>query len=203
MTAGSGLPSGMPFASFDPDPDSSCWRTWGDTLDGGSPVFSETWPRSGMTHGGVAYRRPPWAHPISGSGCSSSHTLPTPSARDWKSGASNIMDRNARPLNEVVTNLLPTPTATRYGTNQTDSPGAAVRPGLDSIAALLPTPQVADANGHYSRSRQDGRGGELLLPGVLRSLGTGGDGLPPSNGGNGSPDPPLTLWNWGDGETDD
>ena len=39
--------------------------------------------------------------------------LPTPSARDWKSGASNIMDRNARPLNEVVQNcLLPTPRAT-------------------------------------------------------------------------------------------
>jgi hypothetical protein len=32
--------------------------------------------------------------------------LPTPSARDWKSGQSNIMDRNARPLNEVVVNSL-------------------------------------------------------------------------------------------------
>ncbi|WP_394438608.1 hypothetical protein [Streptomyces sp. SGAir0957] len=40
------------------------------------------------------------------------HLLPTPAARDWKSGESNLMDRNARPLNEVVVNLLPTPTAT-------------------------------------------------------------------------------------------
>jgi DNA (cytosine-5)-methyltransferase 1 len=32
--------------------------------------------------------------------------LPTPAARDWKSGASNIMDRNSRPLNEVVVNTL-------------------------------------------------------------------------------------------------
>ncbi|MFA7763060.1 hypothetical protein [Streptomyces sp. NRRL S-448] len=39
------------------------------------------------------------------------HLLPTPAARDGRSGKSNLMDRNARPLNEVVVNLLPTPTA--------------------------------------------------------------------------------------------
>lgn len=33
--------------------------------------------------------------------------LPTPAARDWKSGESNIMDRNARPLNEVAVDWLP------------------------------------------------------------------------------------------------
>ncbi|MFE4828360.1 DNA cytosine methyltransferase [Streptomyces sp. NPDC056672] len=33
--------------------------------------------------------------------------LPTPAARDWKSGASNLLGRNSRPLNEVVVNLLP------------------------------------------------------------------------------------------------
>lgn len=33
--------------------------------------------------------------------------VPTPAARDWKSGASNQMDRNARPLNEFVVNRLP------------------------------------------------------------------------------------------------
>ncbi|MER5413878.1 hypothetical protein [Streptomyces virginiae] len=37
--------------------------------------------------------------------------LPTPAARDGRSGKSNLMDRNARPLNEVIVNLLPTPTA--------------------------------------------------------------------------------------------
>jgi hypothetical protein len=37
------------------------------------------------------------------------HLLPTPAARDFRSGKSNIMDRNSRPLNEVVVNLLPTP----------------------------------------------------------------------------------------------
>ncbi|MGW1001330.1 DNA cytosine methyltransferase [Streptomyces sp. NPDC002520] len=33
--------------------------------------------------------------------------LPTPAARDWKSGASNLLDRNSRPLNEFVVNRLP------------------------------------------------------------------------------------------------
>jgi DNA (cytosine-5)-methyltransferase 1 len=33
--------------------------------------------------------------------------LPTPTARDWKSGASNLLDVNSRPLNEFVVNRLP------------------------------------------------------------------------------------------------
>lgn len=37
--------------------------------------------------------------------------LPTPAARDWKSGQSNLIGTNARPLNEVVEMLLPTPRA--------------------------------------------------------------------------------------------
>jgi len=37
--------------------------------------------------------------------------LPTPAARDWKSGQSNLIGTNARPLNEVVEMLLPTPNA--------------------------------------------------------------------------------------------
>jgi hypothetical protein len=35
------------------------------------------------------------------------HLLPTPAARDWKSGESNLIGTNSRPLNEVVVNLLP------------------------------------------------------------------------------------------------
>lgn len=33
--------------------------------------------------------------------------LPTPAARDWKSGASNLMGENSRPLNEFAVNWLP------------------------------------------------------------------------------------------------
>ena len=32
--------------------------------------------------------------------------LPTPAARDWKSGASNLMEQNSRPLNEFAVNIL-------------------------------------------------------------------------------------------------
>ena len=34
---------------------------------------------------------------------------PTPCARDWRSGASNLHDQNARPLNEVVSRYTPGP----------------------------------------------------------------------------------------------
>lgn len=37
--------------------------------------------------------------------------LPTPAARDWKSGKSNQHGKNSRPLNEVI--LLPTPKANK------------------------------------------------------------------------------------------
>lgn len=58
--------------------------------------------------------------------------LPTPAARDWKSGASNLLGRNARPLNEVVVNLLPTPKASdgpHGGPNQRDTSGRYYPPG--------------------------------------------------------------------------
>ncbi|MEU1627353.1 DNA cytosine methyltransferase [Streptomyces sp. NPDC020096] len=58
--------------------------------------------------------------------------LPTPAARDWKSRASNLLGRNARPLNEVVVNLLPTPKASdgpHGGPNQRDTSGRYYLPG--------------------------------------------------------------------------
>ncbi|MFF0125692.1 DNA cytosine methyltransferase [Streptomyces mirabilis] len=63
--------------------------------------------------------------------------LPTPAARDWKSGASNLLGRNARPLNEVVVNLLPTPTAHRYGRNRSASQNASSRPSIEYLARDL------------------------------------------------------------------
>lgn len=85
------------------------------------------------------------------------HLLPTPAARDWKSGQSRIMDRNARPLNEVVEMLLPTPRATdgaKWGPGQTSTGG----PSLPSAVTLLPTPTVADSRN--SRNATAGRSPE-------------------------------------------
>ena len=46
-----------PFAWYD---QSTClWRTWQRCLIEGWERFSGTWPRSGMTRNGIAYRRPP------------------------------------------------------------------------------------------------------------------------------------------------
>lgn len=49
-----------------------------------------------------AHRR----HEAAGTPAGEVSLLPTPAARDWKSGASNLLGRNARPLNEVAVNLL-------------------------------------------------------------------------------------------------
>ncbi|MFD8595404.1 DNA (cytosine-5-)-methyltransferase [Kitasatospora sp. NPDC059646] len=58
--------------------------------------------------------------------------LPTPTARDWKSGASNLHGRNSRPLSEVVL-LFKTPTAS-LGTN-----GAAQHPDKRKVGGHAPT----------------------------------------------------------------
>ena len=88
--------------------------------------------------------------------------LPTPAARDWRSGQSNIMDRNARPLNEVITNLLPTPR-----TNAAKGAGVHGDGGLDlqTTVALLPTPRATD--GTKGGPNQRGSSGDLMLPSAV------------------------------------
>jgi len=89
------------------------------------------------------------------------HLLPTPAARDWKSGESNLMDRNSRPLNEVVVNLLPTPAASMPNDGESLESWEARRQrnlakGINgngqgtplAIAVkLLPTPMAGDSKG--------------------------------------------------------
>jgi DNA (cytosine-5)-methyltransferase 1 len=58
--------------------------------------------------------------------------LPTPVARDWKSGSMNVLGPNVRHLNEVVVNFLPTPKASdgpHGGPNQRDTAGRYYLPG--------------------------------------------------------------------------
>lgn len=54
-----GLTSGMPFAQYDPNTQS--WKTCAVTLLSDSEPFCATWPPSGMTLDGIAYRLPPSA----------------------------------------------------------------------------------------------------------------------------------------------
>lgn len=101
------------------------------------------------------------------------HLLPTPAARDWKSGESNLMDRNSRPLNEVVVNLLPTPTASNPNDGESLESWEARRQrnlakGINgngqgtplAIAVkLLPTPDTGmSPNGHGRRGGKPGNG---------------------------------------------
>ncbi|MFC4494052.1 hypothetical protein ACFPA8_07890 [Streptomyces ovatisporus] len=73
------------------------------------------------------------------------HLLPTPTARDWKSGASNQHGKNSRPLNEVAL-TLPEPvkffgtprTSSANGHGRLDNPKNWSR--LETQVVLLKTP---------------------------------------------------------------
>jgi len=76
---GSGQPSHASFATYDP---ATCsWRTFRDSLDGEWETYSETWPASGMTRNGIAYRRPTSVPPIY---ANASGSWPTPSANQYE-----------------------------------------------------------------------------------------------------------------------
>ena len=110
--------------------------------------------------------------------------LPTPAARDWKSGASNLLGTNSRPLNELVVNLLPTPIVADargtanyrpdgtpygdgYGMTLTDAtrllPPSPPAPGTGNAPALLPTPKASD--GPHGGPNQRDTQGHYYLPG--------------------------------------
>lgn len=131
--------------------------------------------------------------------------LPTPAARDWKSGQSNLIGTNARPLSEVVEmTLLPTPTARTQDRTPEEAamrhlPGRAMgrnggaSPDLASVAALLPTPMAADggwtgnADGKGARASSSGYG----LRNTSREISRGE--LTPSPSADGSTPPAAPL----------
>jgi hypothetical protein len=101
--------------------------------------------------------------------------LPTPAARDWKSGQSNIMDRNARPLSEVIeTGLLKTPTAQLAVNGGSQHPDKRRAGGHGPTLAdqveheLLPTPRATD--GTKGGPNQRGPSGDLMLPSAVMEL---------------------------------
>lgn len=127
--------------------DSSSWKTSQPSEGVDSPEYSQTFPRSGMTRAGRAYELLTSVLPTQETDGSFSRsprfptpTLPTPTARDWKSGASNLHGTNSRPLNEVVL-VLKTPTANlgRNGAPQHPDKrkGGGHGPTLDDELAFL------------------------------------------------------------------
>lgn len=104
------------------------------------------------------------------------HLLPTPAARDWKSGASNLIGTNSGPLNEVAVNLLPTPVvADARDTANFRPDGTPYGQGygptlLDATRHLLPTPRASD--GAKGGPNQRGSKGDLALPAVAHRIGS-------------------------------
>ena len=141
-----------PFATYDHG--SSSWRTWEPFLFEDSTSFSDRWPKSGTTLGGHAYELPTSVLPTSATGCSSSVSLGTPTARAAKGANSvRVASGETRGLLENQVATLPTPQARdgnhggpqgkRYlnpeRSNDLDDFVDALTKGM-----LLPTPVVND-----------------------------------------------------------
>ena len=75
-----GESSGESLATLDHD--GSSWRTSQRCFIDGSEKFSETWPRSGMTRNGTAYRLPTLALPLTERGGTECGLWPTPTTGD-------------------------------------------------------------------------------------------------------------------------
>ena len=119
-TSGPSCPT--PFAFYDPDGRS--WKTSQGTLPWGSGEYLETWPRSGTTRSGTAYRLPPSA-PLTA--VTASSLWPTPTVVDmgerktldeWDDWTEEMQDRHGngnghgRSLSiEARRSMWPTPTS--------------------------------------------------------------------------------------------
>lgn len=113
--------------------------------------------------------------------------LPTPQTSD-QAGAAPADMRRKSPQIRAIKALLPTPDAQsgRRGPRSAEALDDGNRQvNLNDLPRLLPTPSVSDATGGHA-NRSGTRSGELLLPGVARSI--GGNTSQPSDGGKPSSD---------------
>lgn len=152
----------MPEPIAEWNPARCVWETGQGQLCGHSDVWSETWPTSGMTRGGVAYPLPPWEPHTSGTGSS---LLPTPRVSDRKGPGRERLGFGLD-LRTAVT-LLPTPVTTD---SKAAAPADEARnsPGLRAIEHLLPTPRTGD--GTKGGPNQHGSSGDLMLPSAVARL---------------------------------
>ncbi|APL99669.1 DNA methyltransferase [Mycobacterium phage Camperdownii] len=116
--------------------------------------FSETWPTSGTMRNGRLSPLEQSELPTNASESSSSPTLPTPQARDWK--GSNPNRQGGDDLPTAVLKLLPTPVVTDAASARNStairSEGKKFNTGdtlTDALTKLklLPTPSASDATG--------------------------------------------------------
>lgn len=185
-----------PFATYDPG--SSSWRTWEPSLFEDSTSFSGRWPKSGTTLDGRAYELPSSALPTNATGCSSSVSRGTPSARAAKGANSvRVASGDTRGLLENQVATIPTPQA-RDGNHGGPQGKRFLNPERSNALALLPTPVVNDMGVNKTvewwdewvaeKKAQHGNGnghGNSLAIEVLRLTGA----ATPLPSGDGSPSP--------------
>jgi hypothetical protein len=148
------------------DPVSSSWRTSQRCLVEGWTVYLETWPRSGMMRGGIAYQLQPLAPLTSGIG---SGSLPTPRSTDGHKGQRTLAGAQrelARGKNVdlgMLVRLWPTPKASAAEPDFAKVGRSATGISLATAVQMWPTPSAAD-----DRDR-----GNLSTPAIQRRMAKG------------------------------
>lgn len=129
-----------PFAWYDQS--TRLWRTWQRCFLTGWTPYAETWPRSGMTRSGIAYRLPPLVPLTRGI---ESGLLPTPCAQEGGFNKSLGQNSKIRPTLTMMArkNLWPTPRA-NDAEKRGDFDETNPRNGLPAAVKKWPTPQARD-----------------------------------------------------------
>lgn len=107
-----------PFAWFDHG--GSCWRTWQRCLVTEWALFSETWPRTGMTRNGIAFRLTTLGRPTGVTGFGS--PLPTLTSSSGRTGAVRMMDGGSGARKKLAT-LTVSGNYNRRGCSETSGDG--------------------------------------------------------------------------------
>ncbi len=142
-----------PFAWFDQK--ARCWRTWQRCLVEGWEIFSGTWPRSGMTRNGIAFRRAPLV-PLTDEIASGSF-FPTPTAK------ANMMAPSMQKW-AAHRNLIPTP---RPCSGKRSS--GANRTEIMNALEKWPTPRASDGTHGGRVTPRKGRNGGNLVEAVSKA----------------------------------
>lgn len=174
-------------ASASYDPVSRCWKTFQasflpDTLE----EFSATWPKAGMTQGGVFYPQPKWERRIKETGSGlwltpavgmvrGEHYTPETSFRPMTEGRQIHLSQQVRDTRMFPTPMVPNggrqhklDNLTLKGNTLYRTDGSKAQMDLETYVRLWPTPRVSDANGHQIQpGKQGGPGLNRLLGGKL------------------------------------
>lgn len=157
-TAGFGQRLQTAFAELSPD--LSSWRTYpACDLLGDSPLFSQTWPRSGSVSNGLASERPTWTPATSGSEFSS-----WPTARASCSTGSDESARQGAPTIQSVVAKWATPDCnTSTKSNGLMGPNIREQAASFALASAWPTPASRDQKGENGEAHMQNGTGRLHL----------------------------------------